>query len=128
MFLRRKFPQSKQAQSQSEMADVLNNLNVLLNARRGAGSFDECFGLDTTAYRSHAEAAEILQRQVRENIEEYEPRLNVLSIEEEYNDEGKPFIEVLCELRSSGEVLKIKSSTDRGKFETMPFDPMLERE
>ena len=122
MFLRRKFPQNRTATEATEMADICRNLRVVFNARRGAGSFDEQFGLDVAAYGSRVDAAERMKVQIRQNVERFEPRLNVVSVEEEYDESGKPFLEIICELNATGERIRVATGVGLRGLEIGPYE------
>jgi len=124
MFLKRKFPHALDRAVPDEMSDVVSNVRTLLNARRGAGSFIDTFGIDVAQFRAAGDAIVALQAQVRENLQLYEPRLELLEVEELYDDDGKPYLELNCRLKSSGEILRISSNKGQEKFNIEPFDPL----
>jgi type VI secretion system lysozyme-like protein len=75
-FLRRKT-------SQSALHDIVDNLNNVLNTRKGFGSFVKNFGIgDWNAYKSRGKIVETIMAEIKENIANYEPRVRLDHIEE----------------------------------------------
>lgn len=63
------------------LRSVIENLRQVLNTRRGYGFFRPDFGMsDPNAHHTRARIVEDVMREVRHNIENYEPRLRVLGI------------------------------------------------
>ena len=87
----------------SELEDVLVNLRHVLSTKRGSGHFLPDFGLTETGYRTQEEMVVELTRELKENIQRYEPRIKLVEIDDDYDDRGKARMVVHCELRSSGE-------------------------
>jgi phage baseplate assembly protein W len=86
-----------------EEADIERNLQLVLSSKRGCGYFREDFGLSDTAFRTAEEVVETLTREIKKNIEEYEPRVSVVRIREAYDDDGlKVRLEVVLARRSNG--------------------------
>ena len=61
---------------------VLRNLGHLLQAKRGAASVLPGFGLTETGFRSDAERLAGLGAEIRETLSRYEPRVEVVAIDE----------------------------------------------
>ena len=89
--------------------DVMRNLGHLLRAKRGAASVLPSFGLTETGIRSAAEMLTQLTAEIRENIELYEPRIEISEIEEddEGGVNGRPCLVMHCRLRASREPLSV---------------------
>ncbi|OJH40287.1 GPW/gp25 family protein [Cystobacter ferrugineus] len=103
-FLYRKFL----GREDSPLEDVLCNLGNLLRAKRGAASFLPGFGLSETGFRTAEEMLSQLGAEIRENIRLYEPRVELMEIEEDYEgDSGRLRLVVHCRLRSSSEPLSV---------------------
>ena len=103
-FLYRKFL----GREHSLLEDVLCNLRNLLRAKRGAASFLPGFGLSETGFRTAEEMLSQLGAEIRENIRLYEPRVELMEIEEDYDgDDGRPRLVVHCRLRGSAEPLSL---------------------
>jgi predicted component of type VI protein secretion system len=90
------------------MEDVQRNLSYLLRAKRGAASFLPDFGLSETGFRTTEEMLTRLSAEIRENLARYEPRVELLEIEEDYDTEdGHPRLVVHCRLKSTQEPLSL---------------------
>lgn len=97
----------------SSKADILENLKNILNTRRHYGSILEDFGVRSpTEHRSRHSMALAVMREMRENIEAYEPRITVHAVE---LDEGTaPFrlgFTIRCSLLDEPDVLHISVDT-----------------
>jgi type VI secretion system protein len=63
------------------LQDIVDNLNNILNTKRGFGSFLDEFGIaDMNEYRSREHMAHAVMLEVRRNIELYEPRVELVDI------------------------------------------------
>lgn len=99
MFIRRKFLGQTRA---VEGADIRDNLRHLLTTKRGMGYFLPDFGVTDTGARSASEMVEHLSREVTENIVRFEPRVEVVEIEDDYLDDGSLRLTVKCRQRNNG--------------------------
>lgn len=92
----------------SELDDVVRNLRFVLGTKRGAGYFLRSFGLTDVGYRTQEEMVVRLTAEIEENIRLYEPRVELLGIDEAYNDEGeRARLEVKLRLRGTEERLSL---------------------
>ena len=116
MFLRRKFVDPLHAGADpippvsgredpiaAERRDIAHNLKMVLGTRRGTGYFQPELGLTQAASSTPADALTLLAQELRENIEKFEHRLEVVEVDEEYDDEGRPYLEVICRMKSAPE-------------------------
>jgi predicted component of type VI protein secretion system len=103
-FLTRKFL----GREETLLEEVLRNLRNLLSAKRGAASFLQGFGLSETGFRTAEEMLSQLSEEIRENIRLYEPRVEVIEVEEDYEGEnGRLRLLVHCRLRHTAEPLSV---------------------
>lgn len=87
MLLRKFFHDKRKV---DEIHSVIANLNHLLNTRKGFGFWVEKYGLgDYTEYRARNKIVQTLMREIKENVEEFEPRVRIETIEEV--DADSPF-------------------------------------
>jgi type VI secretion system protein len=76
-----KFATAPGALSPDRVESVIENLNEVLNTRQGYGWFRPDFGMgDASAATTRVKIAEEFMRDVRENIERYEPRVRLKDI------------------------------------------------
>ena len=69
---------------------IVDNLNNMLNTKRGFGSFLADFGIrDLNEYTSNDDLAIAVIDEVKDNIERYEPRVKVINIKRV--EENNPF-------------------------------------
>ena len=104
MFLHKHFVRDQGVAHEAgpEVSDILRNLSAMLSARRGSSSFHPSYGLAPTGYRSQQGIVIELGEQIRENVEAFERRLDVLSSEEVYDETtDQPAILVTCCVRRS---------------------------
>ncbi|WP_437594393.1 GPW/gp25 family protein [Sorangium sp. So ce1000] len=95
-------------QGTSEGEDVVRNLRFVLGTKRGAGYFLPSFGLTDVGYRTHEEMVVTLMAEIEENIRLFEPRVEVLGIDEVYDDDGgRARLEVNLRLRGTEERLEL---------------------
>lgn len=87
---------------------VLRNLGYLLTAKRGAASLLPGFGLTETGFRSDAERLAGLGAEIRETLSRYEPRVEVLEIDEDpERGSGAPGLVVRLLLRDTHEPMDL---------------------
>lgn len=110
--------------SETALEDVARNLGYILSARRGAATFLPNFGLTSTGFRTGEEMLNTFREEVLENIRLYEPRVEVLKVEEEYDDDsGRPRLVISIRLKGSSEQqLLILDPRSRG-LELTPVGP-----
>ncbi|WP_437932527.1 GPW/gp25 family protein [Sorangium sp. So ce291] len=94
--------------STSEVDDVVRNLRFVLGTKRGAGYFLRSFGLTDVGYRTQEEMVVTLIAEIEENVRLYEPRVELVGIDEAYGDEGgRARLEVKLRLRGTEERLSL---------------------
>jgi type VI secretion system lysozyme-like protein len=90
-----------------DIKDIIENLNFVLNTKKGYGSFLSDFGIrDMNEYSSRDHLAVAIMEEVKYNIEQYEPRLQLVKISTENNDD--PFrisFKIECRLRDTQKAL-----------------------
>jgi phage baseplate assembly protein W len=97
-----------EGEDKGEDADIRRNLDHVLSTKRGCSYFQDDFGLSDVAFRTAEEVVETLTREIKENIEVYEPRVKVVRIKEIYDDDGlKVRLEVVLVKRSNGRTLQM---------------------
>lgn len=80
MLLRKFFHDKRKA---DDIHSVIANLNHLLNTRKGFGFWVERYGLgDYNEYRSRAKIVQTLIKEIKENIQKFETRVRIDTIEE----------------------------------------------
>jgi phage baseplate assembly protein W len=72
----------------TELDDIKQNLLNVLRTRRGTGYFLQNFGLTKIGFRTAEEMVSVLSEEITENVKLYEPRVDLLQIEEDYADDG----------------------------------------
>jgi type VI secretion system protein len=90
-----------------DIKDIIENLNYVLNTKKGYGSFLPDFGIrDMNEYSSRDQLAAVIMEEVKFNIERYEPRLQLLKISIEKNDD--PFrisFKIECRVKDTQKAL-----------------------
>ncbi|TWI66667.1 type VI secretion system lysozyme-like protein [Desulfobotulus alkaliphilus] len=84
MALFRKFSRApgSLSEEQKEINDIIEHLNAILNTKKHYGSPLGNLGMeDLSHYRSKAAIGRIIMEEIRYNIENFEPRLEIVSIE-----------------------------------------------
>lgn len=110
MFLYKKFVNKDAG---TELDDIRRNLGYLLRTKRGCGTFQEAFGINETGYRTPADMVENLSNEIRETVERYEPRIEIIEIDEEHESGGSVTLAVHCRVRSTDERLQIMLNTSQ---------------
>ncbi|MEN6318105.1 MAG: type VI secretion system baseplate subunit TssE [Syntrophaceae bacterium] len=94
-------------QKDKDLQDIIENLNNVLNAKKGFSSFLPNFGIrdmSECSSRDHLSAA--IMEEVKYNIEHYEPRLELVKISTEKTD--APFrisFKIECRLKDTKRAL-----------------------
>ncbi|NBD12984.1 MULTISPECIES: GPW/gp25 family protein [Corallococcus] len=102
---------------------VLRNLGHLLQAKLGAASVLPGFGLTETGFRSDAERLAGLGAEIRETLSRYEPRVEVLEIDEDpAQTEGAPGLVVHLVLRDTGEPVDLLLDPASRRLRERPAD------
>jgi type VI secretion system protein len=94
---------STPGRSDQDIQSIIENLNNMLNTKKGYGSFLDGYGIrDMNEYSSRDHLALAIMDEVTYNIEQYEPRLQLVSISLEDNDD--PFriaFKIECRVRET---------------------------
>lgn len=89
------------------LQSIIENLNNVLNTKKGYGSFLKNYGIrDMNEYSSRDHLSVAIMDEVTYNIEQYEPRLQLVSIAIEDNDD--PFqiaFKIECRVRDTAQYL-----------------------
>jgi phage baseplate assembly protein W len=84
MFLSRHFLGAKV----DEAEDIQRNLGFILSTKRGCGYFLPSFGLSELTFRTPEEAVTKLTLEIQENVSLFEPRVELVKVDEVYDDDG----------------------------------------
>src|SRR5262249_19227624 len=102
--------------------DITRNLNNVLTTKRGYGYFLENFGLTDAAFRTTEEMVVVLSREIAENIRLYEPRVELIDIDEEY-DGYRPRLVVNLRVREKKEKPRLIGNLADKTFDIKPVSP-----
>ena len=104
----------------SELDDVVRNLSNVLHTRRGIGYFLRDFGLSEVGFRTPEQMVTTLTAELRQNIRLYEPRVELIDIDEAYDDEGqRARLVVQLRLRGASEKLQIVIDLRRNSIDVV---------
>ena len=98
MFLQRHFVNVKI----SELDDIERNLDFVLRSKRGASHDFNAMGLPDIHFRTSEEAVNTLKVAVPDLIARLETRLEVVKVDDDFDENGRPFVTVNCVQRSTG--------------------------
>lgn len=91
-----------------QVEQVIANLRHVLGSKRGTGYFLRNFGLSEVGFRTPEEMVTTVNAELRENIRLYEPRVELLAIDEDYDDDGhRARLVVSLRLRGASERLQV---------------------
>ena len=100
------------------LKSIVDNLNNILNTKRDYGSFLVNFGIsDLSEYTSREFISVAVKEEVKQNIELYEPRVKLVDIVMEENDD--PFVislRINCIVRDLSQTIQIAFDTFFNKF------------
>jgi type VI secretion system lysozyme-like protein len=100
------------------LMSIVENLNNILNTKKDYGSFLENFGIrDLNEYSSRDQISVAVMEEIKQNIELYEPRVKLVEITIEDNDD--PFVISLrmdCIVRDLSQTIQIAFDTFFNKF------------
>lgn len=118
MALFNKFMPNGRGDPEDEAAQIVDNLNNVLNTRRGYGSILPDFGIrHLSEYRARDEIALAVMREVKESILRYEPRVDVDEITLEDSDSPlRLSFRIDCTIRDTSRSLRMVFDTVFGKF------------
>ena len=107
----------------TELEDVIRNLGHVLRSKRGTGYFIRNFGLSEVGFRTPEEMVTTLSAELRENIRLYEPRVELISIDEDYDDEGgRSRLLIGLRLRGARERLRVVFDLQKNTFDIEPVE------
>ena len=125
MFLRKHFLDGAEL---SVLEDVMQNLRWIFSTRRGSGYFLEDFGIGDVGFRTPSEMVVSMTDEIRHNIRVYEPRVEVIDVDEDYDDNGKqPKLIVRLRLRDQKEKLEVVVDLAQKSFDVRPARPVVKR-
>jgi len=109
MAVLRRFGMSTNQIEEARFGFILQDLNNLLNAKRGYAWFDENFGTgDTSHFTDKADITIFLGEEITRCIETYESRLEVTAVSEIESDSlTRVGFLVECRLKTSNHSIKI---------------------
>jgi type VI secretion system lysozyme-like protein len=108
MALLNKFGDSTPAGGKNgDIQSIIENLNNVLNTKKGYGSFLNDFGIrDMNEYSSRDQLSFVIMEEVKNNIERYEPRLQLITISiEDNHDPFRISFKIECRLRDTQKAL-----------------------
>jgi phage baseplate assembly protein W len=118
VFLRKHFLDGEQL---SVLEDVMQNLRWIFSTRRGSGYFLDDFGIGDVGFRTPSEMVVSMTNEIRHNIRVYEPRVEVIDVDEDYDDHGKqPKLVVRLRLRDQKEKLEVVVDLAQKSFDVRP--------
>lgn len=127
MFLHKHFiagPGEDAESADSEVQDIIRNLNFVLKTKRGTGYFLPTFGLSDVGFRTPAEMITTLTQELTENIRLYEPRVELVDVDEDHDDEGhRVRLVVNMKLRNANDLLQIVVDLKTNTFDVRPAPP-----
>jgi type VI secretion system lysozyme-like protein len=90
-----------------DLLNVIENLNHILNTKKGYGSFLKEYGIrDMNEYSSRDQLAVAIMEEVKYNIEQYETRLQLVNISIEDNrDPFRISFKIECRLKDTQKAL-----------------------
>lgn len=106
------------------LEDIRRNLTHVLGSKRSTGYFRRDFGLSEVGFRTPEEMVTILTQEIRENIRLYEQRVEVVDIDEEYDDDGNRVrLVVQLRLRGAKERLRLIVDLQANVLDVQPVEP-----
>jgi type VI secretion system lysozyme-like protein len=100
------------------LASIVENLNNILNTKKDYGSFLTDLGIrDLNEYRSRDDISIILMEEVKKNIEDYEPRVEIVDITPQKTEMSFVLsFKIECIVRNNSESLRMVFDTLFSKF------------
>lgn len=124
MFLHKHFIAGQGDAEEGELEDIVRNLNFVLKTKRGTGYFLPTFGLSDVGFRTPGEMITILTQEITENVRLYEPRVELVDVDEEHDDEGhRVHLIVNMKLRNASDLLQIVVDLKTNTFDVRPMPP-----
>ncbi|MBW2173057.1 MAG: type VI secretion system baseplate subunit TssE [Deltaproteobacteria bacterium] len=110
--------ESREKSVDQYLANIVENLNNVLNTKKGFGSFLDDLGIrDLNEYRSRDDIAAVVIEEVKKNIEQFEPRVELVDISPQRTD--NPFVlsfKIECIVRTNAASLNMVFDTLFNKF------------
>ena len=107
----------------SELEDVVENLQRIVGSRRGAGYFLPSFGVSDIGFRTAEEMIVAVTDEIRENVRLYEPRVEMIEVDEDWDDVGRRTkLLVRLRLHAHGEKLEIVVDLKTKRFDGVPAE------
>lgn len=104
-----------------EAEDIRRNLELVLSTKRGTGYFLKNFGLSDAVFRTPEETVTVLGEELKENIRLYEPRVELIKINEVYDDEGRRVsLVVVLQRRATKALMHLNVDLKTGSFDVVP--------
>lgn len=109
LLLRLMKPRGITSRFEGDVRDIVDNLNNILNTRRDYGAPLGNLGMsDLSAYTSKDDIVGRIIEDIRKNVDELEPRLEVLNVEHTANDSSFYLSFILhCRLRDGQEAVEV---------------------
>lgn len=103
------------------LEEVMQNLRFIFSTRRGAGYFLDDFGISDIGFRTPEEMVVSLSAEIRESIRLYEPRVEVIDVDEDWDDAGKRSkLLVRLRVRDHDERLEVVVDLPNKRFDVRP--------
>jgi type VI secretion system protein len=109
MALLRKLANTSGTSEEDEIRSIIDNLNNVLNSKRGYGFFLQDFGIsDYHHLSSRDNIAETIIREVSENIKRFEPRVELIEVVDVKDDRlFRLSFRINCVVRNNSHSLKL---------------------
>lgn len=109
-----------------EEEDIQRNLGFVLSTKRGCGYFLPSFGLSEMTFRTPEEAVTKLTEELKENIALFEPRVELIKVNEVYDEAGQQVrLVAVLKPRSSNAKLRLVIDLEKKSFAFEPPDRKL---
>jgi predicted component of type VI protein secretion system len=119
VFLRKHFLDGAEL---SVLEDVMQNLTWIFSTRRGSGYFLDDFGISDTGFRTPAEMVVSMTDEIRQTIRLYEPRVEVIDVDEDWDDvTNQPKLTLRLRLRAQSEKLEVIVDLAKRTFDVRPI-------
>ena len=101
-----------------DLQSIVENLNYVLNTKKGYGSFLKDFGIrDMNEYSSRDHLAVAIMEEVKYTIEHYEPRLQLIKISiEDNNDPFRISFKIECRVKDTQQDLFMEFNSAYNNF------------
>jgi type VI secretion system lysozyme-like protein len=106
------------------LTSIVENLNNILNTKKEYGSFLTGLGIrDLNEFRSKEDITSVVIDEVKNNIEQYEPRVELLDITSQKTDSSFVLsFKIKCIVRKNAESLNMVFDTLFSKFIVKDFE------